>query len=104
MSLMCTVLEADEAGEDEDGSDCSGLKRSRSGIITLTEEQTAELAKRDPRDDASLSEKVLAQTAAERDRISEIKDKGVEHNLEPKFANRCQYCPKSFKKPSDLVR
>ncbi|XP_048008749.1 zinc finger protein 236-like isoform X2 [Megalobrama amblycephala] len=98
------VLESDEAGEEEDGSDRSGLKRNRGGIITLTEEQTAELAKRDPGDEASLSEKVLAQTAAERDRISEVKDKCVELNIEPKFANRCQYCPKSFKKPSDLVR
>ncbi|KAG7469963.1 hypothetical protein MATL_G00134380 [Megalops atlanticus] len=42
--------------------------------------------------------------AAERDRISEIKDKAVELETEPKFANRCNYCPKSFKKPSDLVR
>ncbi|KAF4103587.1 hypothetical protein G5714_016470 [Onychostoma macrolepis] len=98
------VLETDEAGEEDDGSDRSGMKRNRNGIITLTEEQTAELAKRDPGDEASLSEKVLAQTAAERDRISEVKDKCVEHNIEPKFANRCQYCPKSFKKPSDLVR
>lgn len=98
------VLETDEAGEEDDGSDRSGLKRNRNGIITLTEEQTAELAKRDPGDEASLSEKVLAQTAAERDRISEVKDKCVELNTEPKFANRCQYCPKSFKKPSDLVR
>ncbi|RXN06523.1 zinc finger protein 236 isoform X1 [Labeo rohita] len=98
------VLETDEAGEEDDGSDRSGIKRNRNGIITLTEEQTAELAKRDPGDEASLSEKVLAQTAAERDRISEVKDKCVELNIEPKFANRCQYCPKSFKKPSDLVR
>uniref|UniRef100_A0A8C1E1C7 Zinc finger protein 236 n=1 Tax=Cyprinus carpio carpio TaxID=630221 RepID=A0A8C1E1C7_CYPCA len=98
------VLETDEAGEEDDGSDRSGMKRNRNGIITLTEEQTAELAKRDPGDDASLSEKVLAQTAAERDRISEVKDKCVELNIEPKFANRCQFCPKSFKKPSDLVR
>ncbi|XP_073702923.1 zinc finger protein 236-like [Garra rufa] len=98
------VLETDEAGEEDDGSDRSGMKRNRNGIITLTEEQTAELAKRDPGDEATLSEKVLAQTAAERDRISEVKDKCVELNIEPKFANRCQYCPKSFKKPSDLVR
>uniref|UniRef100_A0A3B4E3D5 C2H2-type domain-containing protein n=1 Tax=Pygocentrus nattereri TaxID=42514 RepID=A0A3B4E3D5_PYGNA len=78
--------------------------KNRAGIITFTEEQTAELAKRDPGDDASVSEKVLVQSAAERDRISEMKDKAVVLDLEPKFANRCQYCPKSFKKPSDLVR
>ncbi|KFZ59566.1 Zinc finger protein 236, partial [Antrostomus carolinensis] len=25
-------------------------------------------------------------------------------HTEPKYANCCSYCPKSFKKPSDLVR
>uniref|UniRef100_A0A3Q3H1V4 Zinc finger protein 236 n=1 Tax=Kryptolebias marmoratus TaxID=37003 RepID=A0A3Q3H1V4_KRYMA len=72
-------------------------------IITFTEEQAAELAK-DPGEEASVSERILAQSAAERDRISEIKDKAVELETEPKFANCCNYCPKSFKKPSDLVR
>uniref|UniRef100_A0AAR2JM51 C2H2-type domain-containing protein n=1 Tax=Pygocentrus nattereri TaxID=42514 RepID=A0AAR2JM51_PYGNA len=88
----------------DSGAEHSVMKRNRAGIITFTEEQTAELAKRDPGDDASVSEKVLVQSAAERDRISEMKDKAVVLDLEPKFANRCQYCPKSFKKPSDLVR
>ncbi|XP_061116663.1 zinc finger protein 236-like isoform X1 [Conger conger] len=97
------VLDEDEAEEDE-GSDRLAAKRNRTGIITFTEEQTAELAKREPHDGASVSEKVLAQSAAERDRISEIKDKAVELQTEPKFANRCNFCPKSFKKPSDLVR
>lgn len=72
-------------------------------IITFTEEQAAELAK-DPGEEASVSERILAQSAAERDRISEIKDKAVELETEPKFANCCNFCPKSFKKPSDLVR
>lgn len=72
-------------------------------IITFTEEQAAELAK-DPGEEASVSERILAQSAAERDRISEIKDKAVELETEPKFANCCRFCPKSFKKPSDLVR
>nr|XP_055065958.1 zinc finger protein 236-like isoform X1 [Misgurnus anguillicaudatus] len=103
-AVVSRVLEASETGEDEDASDRSGIKRNRASIITLTEEQTAELAKSIPGDGVSLSEKVLAQTAAERDRISEVKDKCVELNQEPKFSNRCQYCPKSFKKPSDLVR
>uniref|UniRef100_A0A8B9J3S2 Zinc finger protein 236 n=1 Tax=Astyanax mexicanus TaxID=7994 RepID=A0A8B9J3S2_ASTMX len=92
------------AGEEDSGTEQSMMKRNRAGIITFTEEQTAELAKREPGDSASVSEKVLVQSAAERDRISEIKDKAVILDLEPKFANRCQYCPKSFKKPSDLVR
>ncbi|KAM6967611.1 zinc finger protein 236 [Aplochiton taeniatus] len=79
-------------------------KRNRSDIITFTEEQAAELAKKDPGEEASVSEKVLAQSAAERDRISEIKDKMAVLEAEPKFANCCNFCPKSFKKPSDLVR
>ncbi|KAJ4931112.1 hypothetical protein JOQ06_025411, partial [Pogonophryne albipinna] len=71
-------------------------------IITFTEEQTAELAK-DPGEEASVSERILAQSAAERDRISEIKDKAVELETEPKFANCCNFCPKSFKKPSQKL-
>ncbi|XP_053083653.1 zinc finger protein 236 isoform X2 [Pangasianodon hypophthalmus] len=97
------VLDGDEASVEVDVGDPSLAKRIRSGIITFSEEQTAELAQSDPGNDASVSEKVLIQSAAERDRISEIKDKST-LELEPKFPNRCQYCPKSFKKPSDLVR
>uniref|UniRef100_A0A3B5MFU7 Zinc finger protein 236 n=1 Tax=Xiphophorus couchianus TaxID=32473 RepID=A0A3B5MFU7_9TELE len=86
----------------EDGDQKTSKRRSLE-IITFTEEQAAELAK-DPGQEASVSERILAQSAAERDRISEIKDKAVELETEPKFANCCSYCPKSFKKPSDLVR
>lgn len=88
--------------EDED-ADQKMSKRRGLEIITFTEEQTAELAK-DPGEEASVSERILAQSAAERDRISEIKDRAVELETEPKFANCCNFCPKSFKKPSDLVR
>eukprot|EP00064_Thunnus_orientalis_P014040 superscaffoldBa00002383_g14081 len=96
--------DVDEEEEDEEG-DQKASKRRGLGleIITFTEEQAAELAK-DPGEEASVSERILAQSAAERDRISEIKDKAVELETEPKFANCCNYCPKSFKKPSDLVR
>ncbi|XP_017351751.1 zinc finger protein 236 isoform X1 [Ictalurus punctatus] len=97
------VLDGDEGIVEVDDGDPSLAKRIRSGIITFSEEQTAELAQSDPGNDASVSEKVLIQSAAERDRISEIKDKST-LELEPKFPNCCQYCPKSFKKPSDLVR
>uniref|UniRef100_A0A3P9IB45 Zinc finger protein 236 n=1 Tax=Oryzias latipes TaxID=8090 RepID=A0A3P9IB45_ORYLA len=92
----------EEEDDDEDG-ELKASKRRGLEIITFTEEQTAELAK-DPGEEASVSERILAQSAAERDRISEIKDKAVELETEPKFANCCNYCPKSFKKPSDLVR
>ncbi|XP_042369795.1 zinc finger protein 236-like, partial [Plectropomus leopardus] len=93
-------IEEEEDEEDEEGEQKS--KRRGLEIITFTEEQAAELAK-DPGEEASVSERILAQSAAERDRISEIKDKAVELETEPKFANCCSYCPKSFKKPSDLV-
>ncbi|KAK1790236.1 hypothetical protein P4O66_014157, partial [Electrophorus voltai] len=103
-SIGPRVLDGEEVGEDDGSTEQSMMKRCRAGIITFTEEQTAELAKREPADIASISERVLVQSAAERDRISEMKDKSVVLDQEPKFANRCQYCPKSFKKPSDLVR
>uniref|UniRef100_A0A3Q2U7E2 Zinc finger protein 236 n=1 Tax=Fundulus heteroclitus TaxID=8078 RepID=A0A3Q2U7E2_FUNHE len=92
----------DGEDDDEDGEQKLSKRRSLE-IITFTEEQAAELAK-DPGEEASVSERILAQSAAERDRISEIKDKAVELETEPKFANCCNYCPKSFKKPSDLIR
>lgn len=92
-----------EEEENDEESEQKTSKRRGMEIITFTEEQAAELAK-DPGEEASVSERILAQSAAERDRISEIKDKAVELETEPKFANCCNYCPKSFKKPSDLIR
>uniref|UniRef100_A0A674INW4 Zinc finger protein 236 n=1 Tax=Terrapene triunguis TaxID=2587831 RepID=A0A674INW4_9SAUR len=88
--------------EDDENSERTASRKSRPGVITFTEEETAELAKIRPRESATVSEKVLVQSAAEKDRISEIKDKHAELEAEPKYANCCTYCPKSFKKPSDL--
>nr|XP_061789717.1 zinc finger protein 236-like [Nerophis lumbriciformis] len=99
-------LEDQDVGEDEDEDDEGGHKSSKRRaveIIPFTEEQAAELAK-DPGEEASVSERILSQSAAERDRISEIKDKTEVLETEPKFPNCCTFCPKSFKKPSDLVR
>ncbi|KAJ7405953.1 hypothetical protein BTVI_67104 [Pitangus sulphuratus] len=90
--------------EDDDENSERTSRKSRPGVITFTEEETAELAKIRPQESATVSEKVLVQSAAEKDRISEIKDKQAELEAEPKYANCCSYCPKSFKKPSDLVR
>ncbi|KAM9307845.1 zinc finger protein 236 [Gastrophryne carolinensis] len=90
--------------EDDENSERVASRKPRHGVITFTEEETAELAKIRPREGATISEKVLVQSAAEKDRISEIKDKQAEMETEPKFANCCSYCPKSFKKPSDLIR
>ncbi|XP_012504334.1 PREDICTED: zinc finger protein 236 [Propithecus coquereli] len=90
--------------EEEENSDRNASRKSRPEVITFTEEETAQLAKIRPQESATVSEKVLVQSAAEKDRISEMRDKQAELQDEPKHANCCTYCPKSFKKPSDLVR
>ncbi|XP_075869029.1 zinc finger protein 236 isoform X2 [Nelusetta ayraudi] len=103
MDDQIIYLDNQDAVEEDEDPDQKMSKRRGLEIITFTEEQTAELAK-DPGEEASVSERILSQSAAERDRISEIKDRAVELETEPKFANCCDFCPKSFKKPSDLVR
>uniref|UniRef100_A0A8C8REQ8 Zinc finger protein 236 n=1 Tax=Pelusios castaneus TaxID=367368 RepID=A0A8C8REQ8_9SAUR len=110
-TVSSAVAAAGEAGggvvcveEDDENSERTASRKPRPGVITFTEEETAELAKIRPQESATVSEKVLVQSAAEKDRISEIKDKHAELEAEPKYANCCTYCPKSFKKPSDLVR
>uniref|UniRef100_A0ACB8FD43 Uncharacterized protein n=1 Tax=Sphaerodactylus townsendi TaxID=933632 RepID=A0ACB8FD43_9SAUR len=106
-TVSSTAAAGGETGageEDDENSERTSSRKSRPGVITFTEEETAELAKIRPQESATVSEKVLVQSAAEKDRISEIKDKQAEMEAEPKYANCCIYCPKSFKKPSDLVR
>lgn len=99
MLLIDTCVE-----DEEENCDRSASKKPRPEVITFTDEETAQLAKIQPQESATVSEKVLVQSAAEKDRISEMKDKQAELEAEPKHANCCTYCPKSFKKPSDLVR
>ncbi|XP_053103138.1 zinc finger protein 236 isoform X2 [Hemicordylus capensis] len=103
-STAATSGETGGGEDDDESSERTTSRKSRPGVITFTEEETAELAKIRPQESATVSEKVLVQSAAEKDRISEIKDKQAEMESEPKYANCCTYCPKSFKKPSDLVR
>ncbi|XP_061450206.1 zinc finger protein 236 isoform X3 [Rhineura floridana] len=103
-STAATGGEAPGGEDDDETSERTTSRKSRPGVITFTEEETAELAKIRPQESATVSEKVLVQSAAEKDRISEIKDKQAEMEAEPKYANCCTFCPKSFKKPSDLVR
>lgn len=90
--------------EEEENSERNTSRKVRPEVITFTEEETAQLAKIQPQESATVSEQVLVQSAAEKDRISEMKDRQAELEAEPRFANCCSYCPKSFKKPSDLVR
>lgn len=90
--------------DEEDGAERSGPRKVRPEVITFTEEETAQLARIPPQESATVSERVLVQSAAEKDRVSEVRDRQAELEAEPRFANCCSYCPKSFKKPSDLVR
>nr|CAD7399076.1 unnamed protein product [Timema poppensis] len=76
----------------------------RKQVIRLTVEETEVLAQQPITLAATLSEEVLILSAAERDRISEVKDPEEKFQMEPLYAHQCEYCPKSFRKPSDLVR
>ena len=51
-----------------------------------------------------LSEKVLLKSMAEKDRVSELKSADDVVRSKPKHANECNFCPMSFRKPSDLTR
>ncbi|KAG8296818.1 hypothetical protein J6590_048892 [Homalodisca vitripennis] len=75
-------------------------RRRRGEVRQLTEEEAQRLATQEGN---SMSERVLIASIAERDRISDVKDPEMFKN-EPVHANCCKYCPKSFRKPSDLVR
>uniref|UniRef100_UPI00358F8E70 zinc finger protein 236 isoform X2 n=1 Tax=Myxine glutinosa TaxID=7769 RepID=UPI00358F8E70 len=79
-------------------------RRQRLGLLTLSSEEAAQLACSRPDQAASVSERLLVQSAAERDRVSEMKEPGMTAEDEPRHAHSCSYCPKSFKKPSDLLR
>ncbi|XP_065281533.1 zinc finger protein 236-like isoform X1 [Dermacentor albipictus] len=70
-------------------------------FVKFTEEQSRELAQKDPKESTlSVSERALIATAAEKDRETQEWEKPpvAEH------PNRCDMCPKSFRKPSDLAR
>ena len=49
------------------------MKRSRMAVMQLSEEQAELLSKKQPDDSMSLSERLLIESAAEKDRISEPK-------------------------------
>ncbi|XP_032680584.1 zinc finger protein 236-like isoform X2 [Odontomachus brunneus] len=52
--------------------------------------------------DSSVSEKVLLDTVAER-KIMDCVD-NIEKKEKREYTNKCKFCPKTFRKPSDLTR
>lgn len=72
-------------------------------FVKFTEEQSRELAQKDPKETSlSVSERALIATAAEKERQESREwEKPRPTELHP---NRCDQCPKSFRKPSDLAR
>lgn len=85
-------------------------KRQRTGkkfpAIIFSEEQTAALANENAETAGTVSEQMLIASAIESVEMSKIADAEALKKYDPEavFANRCKYCPKSFRKPSDLVR
>ncbi|UYV60384.1 ZNF236 [Cordylochernes scorpioides] len=87
-----------------DGSE--GEPKSKRPLLRLSEEEAAELAQKDPDQvPNSLSMRVLIASAAEINRVSELKEKeALPSDGSYSYPNRCMHCPKTFKKPNDLVR
>ncbi|CAH0394490.1 unnamed protein product [Bemisia tabaci] len=76
----------------------------RGAARVLTEDERKELAKVQPETVSSVSEKVLISLIAEKDRVNDIKEPEEKFEKEPMHQHQCKYCPKSFRKPSDLIR
>ncbi|XP_076809245.1 zinc finger protein 236-like [Clavelina lepadiformis] len=85
------------------------LKRKRNGFYLLSDEQSEILEKTDPTKSMTISERILLSAVAEKNRVAPIQEhKGrgrfKAYEKEPAYQNVCQFCPKSFRKPSDLTR
>lgn len=89
-----------------DGNSEFNVQPNNQAIIQLTSEEAEQILKSQPLEALTVSQKVLIESNAEKERISEIRSKEDELKEYPanKFLNKCEHCPKSFKKPSDLVR
>ncbi|XP_072168718.1 zinc finger protein 236-like [Diadema setosum] len=92
------ACESDEADQQlEEG------KRPRN-VIRFNEEEAQQIAKKPLARNASVSERILVQMVNDKNRVSEVLSKEDELQRRPQFANKCEHCSKSFKKPCDLVR
>ncbi|RZF37828.1 hypothetical protein LSTR_LSTR007190 [Laodelphax striatellus] len=80
-----------------------GGKWRRGEARLLTEEETRGLLNQQAPPGASISEKVLIASVAERGTVSQFKNSNT-LTITEVHPNRCKFCPKSFRKPSDLTR
>ncbi|XP_053401911.1 zinc finger protein 236-like isoform X2 [Mercenaria mercenaria] len=89
----------DHHGQQEDEVTVPAItpKKRRAQIVEIPQSVVKSVSQ-----DMNLSEKLLVESASERDRISEVKELDLQH--QEKHTHECPHCPKSFKKPSDLVR
>ncbi|XP_053982057.1 zinc finger protein 236-like isoform X1 [Hylaeus volcanicus] len=54
--------------------------------------------------DSTVSERVLLDTVAEKEVMDRVKNALAEKKVRKEYTNKCKYCPKTFRKPSDLIR
>ncbi|XP_076757858.1 uncharacterized protein LOC143427530 [Xylocopa sonorina] len=54
--------------------------------------------------DSAVSEKVLLDTVAEKAVMDRVENILMETKERKEYTNKCKYCPKTFRKPSDLIR
>lgn len=87
----------------EDNSN-RGNRRSKGPFREFSEAETEILAAQDARHGASVSEKILIASAAEKLRIEKKQEIQEQEEVRTNLGNDCKYCNKSFKKPSDLIR
>ena len=78
-------------------------KVNESKSVTFKEEPIIEVVEDDKEEEEekTISQIIFDDSLRERTRISQLKDQG---DFESGYPNKCNVCPRSFKKPSDLVR
>ena len=90
--------------EKDEKNDRIVIASTKAEVLRITEEEAEELSKTNPHTNMSLSERLLIESALEKDRTSETKEEVLKKAVSTKHAHSCEICTKSFKKPSDLVR
>ncbi|XP_050395157.1 zinc finger protein 236 [Patella vulgata] len=100
---MKTVHKVHKDGQDENQIPSQQTQQIHQPVIQVSEEVTAELSKVTV-EELTVSEKILMESAVEKDRISEIKAVSEPVESDSKHPYKCNHCCKSFKKPSDLQR